>query len=93
MNLSCYRPTRPNADYEKNITFILPEILILIMAIMKIRGGDLEFVGMSSVGPSIAVVTGKNRADMEKLLKPMGLTIAISTKVDNSGLAITRKTR
>jgi beta-ribofuranosylaminobenzene 5'-phosphate synthase len=58
-----------------------------------LREADLEFVGMSSVGPSIAVVTGKNRAEMEKLLKPMGLTIAISTKVDNSGLAITRKTR
>jgi hypothetical protein len=58
-----------------------------------LREADLEFVGMSSVGPSIAVVTGKNRAEMEKLLKPMGLTIAISTKVDNSGLAISRKTR
>jgi len=29
---------------EKNITFILPEILILTMAIMKIRGGDLDLV-------------------------------------------------
>jgi beta-RFAP synthase len=58
-----------------------------------LREADLEFVGMSSVGPSIAVVTGKNRAEMEKLLKPMGLTIAISTKVDNKGLAISRKTR
>jgi hypothetical protein len=55
-----------------------------------LREAGLEFVGMSSVGPSIAVVTGKNRADMEKLLKPMGLTIAISTSVDNSGLVITR---
>jgi len=58
-----------------------------------LREADLEFVGMSSVGPSIAVVTGKNRAEMEKLLKPMGLTIAISTKVDNKGLTISRKTR
>jgi len=55
-----------------------------------LREAGLEFVGMSSVGPSIAVVTGKNRAEMEKLLKPMGLTIAISTSVDNSGLVITR---
>jgi beta-ribofuranosylaminobenzene 5'-phosphate synthase len=58
-----------------------------------LREANLEFVGMSSVGPSIAVVTDKNRSEMEKLLKPMELTIAISTKVDNSGLVITRKTR
>jgi hypothetical protein len=28
---------------------------------------------------------------MEKLLKPMGLSVAISTKVDNKGLTITKK--
>jgi hypothetical protein len=46
---------------------------------------------MSSVGPSIAVVTEKSRAEMERLLQPMGLAIAISTNVDNAGLTIKRK--
>ncbi len=53
-----------------------------------LREAGLEFVGMSSVGPSIAVVTAKNRGQMENLLQPLGLTIAISTKVDNAGLTI-----
>jgi beta-RFAP synthase len=56
-----------------------------------LREAHLEFVGMSSVGPSIAVVTEKDRASIEKLIKPMGLSVAISTKVDNKGLIITRK--
>jgi len=55
-----------------------------------LREAKLEFVGMSSVGPSIAVVTKKDKKAMEKLLKPMGLSIAISTKVDNKGLTVTR---
>lgn len=55
-----------------------------------LREAGLEFVGMSSVGPSIAVVTEKNREQMEELLKPLGLTIAISTEVDNTGLTITK---
>ncbi len=54
-----------------------------------LREAGLEFVGMSSVGPSIAVVTKKDRKALEKLIKPMGLTVAISTKVDNCGLTIT----
>jgi beta-RFAP synthase len=54
-----------------------------------LREMGLEFVGMSSVGPSIAVVTEKSRKEMEELLKPYGLTIAFSTAVDNAGLAIT----
>ncbi|MGD1003979.1 MAG: GHMP kinase [Methanoregulaceae archaeon] len=57
-----------------------------------LREANLEFVGMSSVGPSIAVVTEKDKVEMEKLLKPLGLKIAISTKVDNKGLTITSKT-
>jgi hypothetical protein len=48
---------------------------------------------MSSVGPSIAVVTKKDRGAIEKLIKPMGLFVAISTKVDNKGLTITHKKR
>jgi beta-ribofuranosylaminobenzene 5'-phosphate synthase len=53
-----------------------------------LRVSKLEFVGMSSVGPSIAVVTGKDRKSLEKILKPLGLKIAIATRVDNHGLQI-----
>jgi beta-ribofuranosylaminobenzene 5'-phosphate synthase len=54
------------------------------------REAGLEFVGMSSVGPSIAVVTKQDRTALEKLIQPMGLSVAISTRVDNTGLSITR---
>jgi beta-ribofuranosylaminobenzene 5'-phosphate synthase len=57
-----------------------------------LREAQLEFVGMSSVGPSIAVVTDKDRKSVEKILKPLGLTIAIATKVDNKGLQVVRTT-
>ena len=57
----------------------------------KLRDADLEFVGMSSVGPSIAVVTGLNQKALEKIIKPLGLTIAIVTRVDNEGMKIIRK--
>lgn len=57
----------------------------------KLREAKLEFVGMSSVGPSIAVVTGLDKKSLEKILKPLGLTIAIVTKVDNKGLKISRE--
>jgi beta-ribofuranosylaminobenzene 5'-phosphate synthase len=57
----------------------------------KLRDAKLEFVGMSSVGPSIAVVTRLNQKALEKILNPLGLTIAIITRVDNEGLKITRK--
>jgi beta-ribofuranosylaminobenzene 5'-phosphate synthase len=57
----------------------------------QLRDAKLEFVGMSSVGPSIAVVTALDKKAMEKILKPLGLSIAIATKVDNEGLKITRK--
>jgi beta-ribofuranosylaminobenzene 5'-phosphate synthase len=56
----------------------------------RLREQGLEFVGMSSVGPSIAVVTEMSRAEMEKILGPMGLSVAIATKVDNKGLTISR---
>jgi len=54
----------------------------------RLREAHLEFVGMSSVGPSIAVVTGMSREALEKIVTPLGLRIAIATKVDNSGLAL-----
>jgi beta-RFAP synthase len=56
-----------------------------------LREKNLEFVGMSSVGPSIAVVTDVDPRTMKKLLKPMGLTIAFISKVDNRGLVVTHK--
>jgi hypothetical protein len=45
---------------------------------------------MRSVGPSIAFVTKKDRKTMEKLLKPRGLSVAISTKADDKKLTITK---
>jgi hypothetical protein len=47
---------------------------------------------MSSVGPSIAVVTALDKKSLETLLKPLGLSVAISTKVDNKGLTIEHNT-
>ncbi|PKL57931.1 MAG: GHMP kinase, partial [Methanomicrobiales archaeon HGW-Methanomicrobiales-5] len=58
----------------------------------QLREKKLEFVGMSSVGPSIAVVTTLDRKSLEKILKPLGLSISISTKVDNKGLMIEHHT-
>lgn len=54
----------------------------------RLREAGLEFVGMSSVGPSIAVVTALDRKSVEKILKPLGLSVAIATKVDNKGLTL-----
>ncbi len=53
-----------------------------------LRESGLEFVGMSSVGPSIAIVTEKSRGEVADLLGKMGLEIAIETKVDNQGLRL-----
>lgn len=54
----------------------------------QLREAGLEFVGMSSVGPSIAIITKKSRADIEKILDKIGATITIETKVDNIGLIV-----
>jgi hypothetical protein len=43
---------------------------------------------MSSVGPSIAIVTKRGREEVERIIEPLGLKIAIETKVDNEGLKI-----
>ncbi|MGC9515892.1 MAG: GHMP kinase, partial [Methanocrinis sp.] len=56
----------------------------------RLREAGLEFVGMSSVGPSIAVVTERSEAEMAEILAPMGLKMTISTKVDNKGLKVDR---
>ncbi|MBN2733650.1 MAG: GHMP kinase [Methanomicrobiaceae archaeon] len=55
----------------------------------RLRESGLEFVGMSSVGPSIAVITGKERKDALKIIKDAGLEIALETKVDNTGIRFT----
>jgi len=43
---------------------------------------------MSSVGPSIAIVTDWGREEVEEVIEPLGLDIAIETKVDNEGLKV-----
>jgi shikimate kinase len=53
-----------------------------------LRESGLEFVGMSSVGPSIAIVTDRTREEVASLIEPLGLKIAIETRVDNTGLKI-----
>ena len=54
----------------------------------RLRDANLEFVGMSSVGPAIAIVTGLDKKAIEKILRPLGLSIAVATKVDNTGLVV-----
>jgi len=54
----------------------------------QLRESGLEFVGMSSVGPSIAIVTDRSEADISQLISPMGLEIAIATRVDNEGIKV-----
>ena len=56
-----------------------------------LREAGLEFVGMSSVGPAIAIISDLDRKAITKILKPLGLEIAIVTKVDNEGLKVTRR--
>jgi len=53
-----------------------------------LRDAGLEFVGMSSVGPSIAVVTDRPEEEVAKILEKAGLRIAIATVVDNEGLKV-----
>ena len=55
-----------------------------------LRHAGLEFVAMSSVGPSICIVTEKTADDLQPLLQPLGLEIAVQTKVDNTGITITK---
>jgi beta-ribofuranosylaminobenzene 5'-phosphate synthase len=48
----------------------------------------LEFVGMSSVGPSIAVITDLPEEKVGAILEKAGLRVAIATTVDNEGLKV-----
>ena len=59
-----------------------------VLYMSTLRKNGLEFVGMSSVGPSITIITDKNRSEMEKIIQSTGLKIAIETKIDNAGLRI-----
>lgn len=54
----------------------------------RLREAGFEFVGMSSVGPSIAVITSRPREDVESAIAPLGLEIAIETTTDNTGIVI-----
>jgi len=54
----------------------------------RLRESGLEFVGMSSVGPSIVVITEKSRMEIEDMVRSLGLSIAVATAVDNEGLKI-----
>ncbi len=54
----------------------------------RLREAGFEFVGMSSVGPSIAVITTKSRQELEAVCAPLGLEVAIETTVDNEGIQV-----
>jgi beta-RFAP synthase len=51
-----------------------------------LREQGFEFVGMSSVGPAIALITKRKKEDVQRILAPLGLEIAVATRVDNTGL-------
>ena len=46
---------------------------------------------MSSVGPTIAVITDKDRKAVEKTISPLDLSIAVETKIDNRGMVIGKR--
>jgi beta-RFAP synthase len=54
----------------------------------QLREAGMEFVGMSSVGPSIAIITEKDREFVEKVVRALDLSITVETKIDNEGLKI-----
>lgn len=54
----------------------------------QLREAGFELVGLSSVGPSIAIVTEKSKADVEAVVKKMGFTIGVESTVDNEGIKI-----
>jgi len=53
-----------------------------------LRDAGLEFVGMSSVGPSIAVISGRPEEEVTEIIAKAGLRVAIATEVDNEGLKV-----
>lgn len=63
---------------------------IIYQYMNALRQAGLEFVAMSSVGPSICVVTEKTEEEMKPILDVIGLEISMITKVDNTGIQITK---
>lgn len=63
---------------------------IIYQYMNALRQAGLEFVAMSSVGPSICVVTEKTEEEMKPILDVIGLEISVITKVDNTGIQITK---
>lgn len=61
---------------------------IIYQYMNSLRQSGLEFVAMSSVGPSICVVTDKSEKEIQHVLNQLGLKINESTKVDNAGIKI-----
>jgi len=61
---------------------------IIYQYMSHLREVGFEFVAMSSVGPTIAVVTESSREEVEAALKPLGIEIALETKVDNEGIKV-----
>ena len=51
-----------------------------------IREAGIDFVGMSSVGPTIAVITERSRKELEQAIADLGLKVAVETKIDNRGM-------
>ena len=58
----------------------------LLQSAHEPAAAGLEFVGMSSVGPSMVIVTDRSREEVAKVIEPLGLEIAIETEVDNEGM-------
>ncbi len=54
--------------------------------IHNLRKAGFQFAGMSSVGPSIVIITDEPVDAVESILTPLGLKIAITTAVDNRGI-------
>lgn len=63
---------------------------IIYQHMNALRQAGLEFVAMSSVGPSICVVTENTESEMQLILDPLGLEISVSTKADNIGIRLSR---
>lgn len=63
---------------------------VLYQYMNALRNAGLEFVAMSSVGPSICIVTEKTAQEVQPILSPLELEIAVATHVDNTGIVVTR---
>ncbi len=45
---------------------------------------------MSPVGPTIAVITGRDRRAVKRQIRPLGLSVALETKIDDRGMVVSR---